>query len=115
MKRVNKKEFFECLSDLSKTNNLRDGIDIRKEEASIIVNEIERLKEIIEDYRNKEIIDFSHKLDESWYKEDYEKLNHRINEAIKYIKEYGDIENTFIPTNISYKTSIELLKILKGE
>jgi len=44
---VNKKELFECLSGLSKTNNLRDGIDIRKEEANIIVNEIERLNNII--------------------------------------------------------------------
>lgn len=44
---MNKKELFECLSGLSKTNNLRDGIDIRKEEANIIVNEIERLNNII--------------------------------------------------------------------
>lgn len=69
--------------------------------------EIERLKEIIEDYRNKEIIDFSHKLDESWYKEDYEKLNHRINKAIEYIKtlnEYG----------IGKQAKKELLEILKG-
>ena len=44
---MNKEELFECLSGLSKTNNLRDGIDIRKEEANIIVNEIERLNNII--------------------------------------------------------------------
>ena len=37
-----------------------------------------------------------------------------IDRAIEYIKEYGDIENIFIPTNISYKASIELLEILKG-
>lgn len=42
------KELFECLKRLSKTNNLRDGIDIRKEEANIIVKEIERLNNIIE-------------------------------------------------------------------
>ena len=41
------KELFECLKRLSKTNNLRDGIDIRKEEANIIVKEIERLNNII--------------------------------------------------------------------
>ena len=44
---MNKEELFECLSELSQTNNLRDGIDIRKEEANIIVNEIERLNNII--------------------------------------------------------------------
>ena len=48
---MNKKELFECLSGLSKTNNLRDGIDIRKEEANIIVNEIERLNNIIKEVR----------------------------------------------------------------
>lgn len=46
---MNKEELFECLSELSQTNNLRDGIDIRKEEANIIVNEIERLNNIIND------------------------------------------------------------------
>lgn len=44
---MNKKELFECLSGLSQTNNSRDGIDIRKEEANIIVNEIKRLNNII--------------------------------------------------------------------
>lgn len=38
-----------------------------------------------------------------------------IDRAIEYIEDYGDIKNIFIPTNISYKTSIELLKILKKE
>lgn len=48
---MNKKELFECLSSLSKTNNLRDGIDIRKEEANVIVKEIERLQSIIKEVR----------------------------------------------------------------
>ena len=44
-----------------------------------------------------------------------ERLNNIIKETIEYIKEYGDTENIFIPTNISHKTSIELLEILDKE
>ena len=44
---MSKEELFDCLKRLSKTDNLRDGIDIKKEEANIIVNEIERLNNII--------------------------------------------------------------------
>ena len=59
---MNKEELFECLSELSQTNNLRDGIDIRKEEANIIVNEIERLNNIINEL-------------EKWLEERLEKLD----------------------------------------
>lgn len=45
---MSEEELFECLKKLSKTNNLRDGVDIKKEEANIIVNEIERLNNIID-------------------------------------------------------------------
>lgn len=73
MKDFNGEKIFSLEYD---KETLRDMI-IEKQE------EIERLKEIIEDYRNKEIIDFSHTIDESWYKEDYEKLNHIIFEIYR--------------------------------
>lgn len=71
---MNKKELFECLSGLSKTNNLRDGIDIRKEEANIIVKEIERL--------NKELEKYKYSADEL---NEIERLNNIINKAIDYM------------------------------
>ena len=56
---MNAEELLDCLKRLSKTNNFRDGIDIKKEEANIIVNEIERLNNIINELGK-------------WLKEEYE-------------------------------------------
>ena len=56
---MSKEELFECLSGLSQTNNLRDGIDIRKEEANIIVNEIERLNNIINELEKLELYEYT--------------------------------------------------------
>lgn len=40
---MNKKELLECLKNLSTTNNKRDGIDIKKEEAQLIIEIINKL------------------------------------------------------------------------
>lgn len=73
---MNKEELFECLSRLSQTNNLRDGIDIKKEEANIIVNEIERLQ--------KDLIYYQE------YSADLLNKNNTFENIIKEVREYLD-------------------------
>ena len=44
---MNKEELLECLKNLSATNNKRDGIDIKKEEAQLIIEIINKQKEVL--------------------------------------------------------------------
>ena len=107
---MNKEELLDCLKKLSKTNNLRDGIDIKKEEANIIVNEIERLEQALQEekkttnhaYKLWKSIDNSHI--EKIYKleQEIEMLNNIIEEIREYIN---------IKLLIKYKQDFELIEI----
>lgn len=50
---MNKKELLECLKNLSITNNKRDGIDIKKEEAQLITEIINNYKKILDKTKEK--------------------------------------------------------------
>jgi uncharacterized protein (UPF0332 family) len=45
---MNKKELLECLKSLSTTNNKRAGVEIKKEEAQLIIEIINKQKEILD-------------------------------------------------------------------
>ena len=89
---MNKEELFECLSRLSKTNNLRDGIDIKKEEANIIVNEIERLnKERSKTYENG----LNYFLELQKKKDEIERLNNIIKEVRELVENGTDFKSIY--------------------
>jgi len=100
---MNKKELFECLSGLSKTNNLRDGIDIRKEEANIIVNEIERLKERIEDLN---IINEEHQILNGMIRKELQQKENIIKEVRENINKKLNINSDYV----DYDFGTELLR-----
>jgi len=84
---LSKEELFDCLKRLSKTDNLRDGIDIKKEEANIIVNEIERLNNII----NKGIEYIQDRYDGEVLTHTFDKCN--VGELLNILKEVIKSEN----------------------
>ena len=84
---MSKEELFDCLKRLSKTDNLRDGIDIKKEEANIIVNEIERLNNII----NKGIEYIQDRYDGEVLTHTFDKCN--VGELLNILKEVIKSEN----------------------
>ena len=90
---MNKEELFECLSRLSKTNNLRDGIDIKKEEANIIVNEIERLNNKIQDLQ----ADYGNKaqVERDLLKEENKRLNNIIKEVRELVENGTDFKSIY--------------------
>lgn len=45
---MNKEELLECLKNLSTTNNKRDGIEIKREEAQLIIEIINKQKEVLD-------------------------------------------------------------------
>ena len=50
---MNKEELLECLKNLSTTNNKRDGIEIKREEAQLIIETINKQKEVLDKIKEK--------------------------------------------------------------